>query len=85
MVNWALLPVGSAFARHYHEDMQEVFVITKGEASMRCGDTEQRLQVGDCVVVNAREPHEMRNTGNIDVEYIVFGVSAEQGGKTVVC
>ena len=85
MVNWALLPVGSAFTRHYHEDMEEVFVITKGKAAMRCGAEEQSLEAGDCIVVGKREPHEMRNTGDVDVEYVVFGVSAEQGGRTIVC
>ena len=27
MVNWALLPAGSTFAPHYHEDMQEIFIV----------------------------------------------------------
>jgi mannose-6-phosphate isomerase-like protein (cupin superfamily) len=34
MINWALLPVGNAFERHYHEDMQEVFIIVRGMAKI---------------------------------------------------
>ena len=31
MLNWARLPKGSSFAAHYHEDMQETFVILTGK------------------------------------------------------
>ena len=34
MVNWARLPVGNSFSAHYHEDMQEIFIIVAGEAEM---------------------------------------------------
>ena len=35
MLNWARLPAGSWFQLHYHEDMQEVFVLLKGYVEMR--------------------------------------------------
>ena len=34
MINWARLPAGNRFAAHYHEDLQEVFLIVHGEAEM---------------------------------------------------
>ena len=30
MLNWAQLPVGSSFQPHFHEGMQEVFVLLRG-------------------------------------------------------
>ena len=38
MVNWARLPAGSSFSAHYHEDMQEIFIIVAGEAEMVVAD-----------------------------------------------
>jgi mannose-6-phosphate isomerase-like protein (cupin superfamily) len=82
MLNWAVLPVGSAFQRHYHEDMQEIFVLVRGIAEMRCGAHTISMKPGDTVFVDAMEQHSMKNTGEIDVEYIVFGISSGRGGQT---
>lgn len=82
MLNWARLPVGSSFQPHYHEDMQEIFVLVRGSAEMRCGANTVSMKPGDAVFVDELEHHSMRNTGEIDVEYIVFGISAGRGGRT---
>ncbi len=84
MLNWARLPVGSSFQLHYHEDMQEVFVLLKGHVEMRVAAESTIMSAGDTVIVAAREPHQMFNRGAEDAEYIVFGISSGQGGKTVV-
>jgi mannose-6-phosphate isomerase-like protein (cupin superfamily) len=84
MVNWARLPVGSAFAAHYHEDMQEVFVVMQGTAELTVGAQTVVLGRGDAVLIDAREVHVMRNTGEQDVEYLAIGITSGQGGKTVV-
>ena len=34
MVNWAKLPVGKQFQKHYHEDMHEVFVMAQGKSEI---------------------------------------------------
>ncbi len=84
MVNWARLPAGSAFARHYHEDMQEVFILISGAAVMTVAGQSLELARGDTVIVAPREVHSMRNIGTADAEYLVFGISTEEGGKTIV-
>ena len=84
MVNWARLPGHSSFQRHYHEDMQEVFVLISGRVRMQVGGESVEMQAGDTVIVDAREPHEMQNLLETDAEYVVFGVSTGQGGRTVV-
>jgi len=84
MLNWARLPGGRAFRPHYHEDMQEVFVIVSGQARMRVGDETVLLAAGDAIVVEPREVHEMENDTDHDVDYIVFGITLDQGGRTVV-
>ncbi len=84
MLNWARLPVGSSFQPHYHEDMQEVFVLCSGDVIMTCGEQTVTMQAGDTVIVNPEEIHQMQNVGDVGAEYIVFGISAQKGGRTVV-
>jgi len=84
MINWAKLPAGRGFAAHYHEDMQEVFVILSGAAQMSVGMESAVLQRGDAVLIDPREVHEMRNAGEDDVQYIALGITAGRGGRTVV-
>lgn len=85
MVNWARLPPHSSFASHYHEDMQEVFIILQGAVEMTvAGGQSVVLRRGDAVLIEPREVHQMRNLGGEEVEYVVFGVARGQGGRTVV-
>jgi mannose-6-phosphate isomerase-like protein (cupin superfamily) len=84
MVNWSSMPVGQQFAAHYHEDMQEVFIILQGAAELTAGDQTVVLRRGDTVVIDARETHTMRNLGHESVEYIALGIAGTAGGKTVV-
>jgi mannose-6-phosphate isomerase-like protein (cupin superfamily) len=84
MVNWASLGVGRRFARHYHEDMQEIFIVVQGSAELIVAGETVRLGCGDAVVIDPREVHEMRNVGPEAVEYLAVGITSEAGGKTVV-
>ena len=71
MVNWARQPAGKRFAPHYHEDMQEIFVIVQGEAQLKVDDETVVLRRGDAVLIEPHEVHEMWNEGDEDVEYMV--------------
>lgn len=84
MLNWARLPAGSSFQPHYHEDMQEIFVLVSGEVQMEVDGTTVAMRPGDTVIVEPREVHVMQNTGHADAEYLVFGVSSGEGGRTIV-
>jgi mannose-6-phosphate isomerase-like protein (cupin superfamily) len=84
MLNWARLPGGSSFQPHYHEDMQEAFVLISGSVRMTCGDQDVDMKPGDCVLVEPREVHQMQNLLSTAAEYVVFGISSGQGGRTIV-
>lgn len=84
MINWALLPRGNAFQPHYHEDMEEIFIIIKGTARITIDNEEEMLSAGDTVVIPVRSVHVMEAAGEDDVEYIALGISQGKGGKTVV-
>ena len=84
MVNWSRLPPHASFRPHYHEDMQEVFVIIQGSVRMDAGGESTTLAAGDLVLIEPGEVHSMVNLNDAPAEYLVFGVSAETGGRTVV-
>ena len=42
------------------------------------------MQAGDTVIVDPEEIHQMQNVSKVIAEYIVFGISAQKGGRTVV-
>ena len=39
---------------------------------------------GDAIVIDARETHQMQAIGADEVDYLVFGITLDEGGKTVV-
>lgn len=83
MVNWSLLPAGKSFAPHYHEDLEELFIIMKGEAEITVGSETSMVIKGDAIIVAPRIIHSMKNTGQEDVEFLAIGISGNKGGKTV--
>lgn len=82
MINWSRLPVGRFFQPHYHENMEEVFIILKGNAKIKVGEEEALLEKDDAVVISPKEIHTMENTGKEEVDYLALGVATSAGGQT---
>lgn len=83
MINWAKLPIGKAFTKHYHENMEEVFIVLQGRAEITIADEKTELEKGDAVFIPAGKTHQMRNAGSVDVFYMVIGNSQNSAGRTV--
>ena len=83
MINWALLPAGKSFESHYHEDLQEIFIILSGKTRIQGGETLEELHKGDAVIIDSGEIHTMTNVSEVDVEYVALGISKSGTGKTV--
>ena len=64
--------------------MQEVFVLLSGNVTMTCGEQTVTMRAGDTMIVDPEEVHQMHNVGDVVAEYIVFGICAQKGGRTVV-
>ncbi len=84
MINWAKLPKGKEFIPHYHEDMDEVFIVISGKAEIRIGEEIDTLEEGDSVLIPKGIIHSMKNINDRDVNYIVIGASEGKGGKTII-
>lgn len=84
VVNWSVLPKGKSFALHYHESLQEIFIIFKGKVKAFVNDQEIILEGGDGLLVDYNEKHSMENISDEDVIFLMFGVSDNPQGKTVI-
>jgi mannose-6-phosphate isomerase-like protein (cupin superfamily) len=84
MVNWCRMEPGKSFRAHYHEDMEEIFIILKGQAKILVNGEEAEMGEREAVVILPREVHEMKNAGREDLEYLAVGISQGKGGKTVL-
>jgi len=83
MVNWATIPPHKSFQNHYHEDMQEIFIMLDDGAEAYINGKKIELYKGDVMVVDPRETHEMKNITDKPLEYVVFGVAGSKNGKSV--
>lgn len=83
MINWSTLLIGKSFRLHYHEAMDEIFIILNGEAEITVGDESALLRKGDAVVIPQGAVHSMKNLTDGEVPYIALGIVSKDGGKTV--
>lgn len=84
MINWSTLLPGKSFRPHYHEAMDEVFIILNGQVEIVVGKEKVTLGKGDAVVIEENVVHVMKNLTNREVSYIAIGIARREGGKTVV-
>jgi mannose-6-phosphate isomerase-like protein (cupin superfamily) len=84
MINWALLPARKSFQAHFHEDMQEIFIMVQGCTRIDIEGEAAELNAGDAVFVPVAAVHTMHNPGTVDAAYIAIGITQGRGGKTVV-
>lgn len=84
MINWSTLLPSKSFRAHYHEAMDEVFIILDGEVEITVGKEKEKLGKGDAVVIPEASVHVMTNLTNREVHYIAIGTARDRGGKTIV-
>ena len=83
MINWSVLIKNRSFEKHYHEDMEEVFIILSNEATIIIEDEKEILKKGDAVFVPIKKIHQMINETDIDTEYLAIGIALGDHGKTI--
>jgi quercetin dioxygenase-like cupin family protein len=84
MINWCTIPSGKAFREHYHQDMQEIFVVISGTAEAHAEGQSVTLTGGDAWIVDPGVRHSMSAVSSEAVVYLVLGIASGVGGKTVV-
>jgi mannose-6-phosphate isomerase-like protein (cupin superfamily) len=53
---------------HYHEEQEEIYIVTRGTLTMRFGDDVRAVASGSVVRVEAKTPRSHRNQGDEPVE-----------------
>ena len=84
MINWATLLPGKTFRAHYHEDMDEIFIMLDGDVEITVGAEKAVLTKGDTIVISESSVHVMKNLTKRPVVYIAIGIARDRGGRTVV-
>jgi mannose-6-phosphate isomerase-like protein (cupin superfamily) len=80
-VTFIRVPAHSDFEQgtgHYHEQTEELYLITAGRLTMRFGDEVVEVQAPAAVRVAAPTPRSHRNEGDHDVE--MWAISRRQDG-----
>jgi mannose-6-phosphate isomerase-like protein (cupin superfamily) len=82
--NWAfvdhiVLPPGTSIGKHMHQGVEEVYFVMHGEGKVQVDEETAPLHKGDAVPVRVKEVHSFENTGNTDLELLVYGIAIEKG------
>ncbi len=64
---------------HFHEEIEEVYLVTKGTITMRFGDDTRQVQAPAAVRVDPHTPRSHRNEGDEPVE--LWAISRNLGNK----
>ncbi len=78
MVNWASLLPNKSFVSHFHEDMQEIFIMLDGGIIATVNEAEVLLDKGDVIIIEAKEVHKLTNPTSRSIDYIVLGISSKK-------
>lgn len=84
-VNAIVLPAGWATGMHYHERQEEVYFLHRGSVEIVFGEGDERethvLEEGGTARVDAATVRELRNPGEVDAVFIVFGAEGGYVGR----
>ena len=78
------MPPHTAEDMHYHEKSRQFFYILSGQAVMRFADRDEIINIGEGIEIAPREAHQMTNTSNSDIEFLVVSMPKSHGDKVLV-
>ncbi|HXY17887.1 MAG TPA: cupin domain-containing protein [Candidatus Nitrosopolaris sp.] len=64
---------------HYHDELEEIYIITKGTLTMRFGDDIKKVSAGSVVRVAPKTPRSHRNEGDEPVD--MWAISRQLGRR----
>lgn len=70
------LDVGAVNERHVHPDVEKVYYILAGEAEATAGPWTEVARAGDFIFFPAAIPHQIRNIGQVTLEFVVVAAQA---------
>ena len=64
---------------HYHDEVEEIYIITRGTLTMRLGDDIKKVSAGSAVRVAPKTPRSHRNEGDESVD--MWAISRQLGRR----
>jgi mannose-6-phosphate isomerase-like protein (cupin superfamily) len=69
---------------HYHDEIEEVYVVTRGTLTFRLGEDIRRVSAGSAVRVAPRTPRSHRNEGDEPVDLWAISIQLGRGDATKI-
>ena len=69
---------------HYHDEVEELYIVTRGELTFRAGDEIQRVRAGSVVRVAPETRRSHRNEGDEPVELWAISRKIDHGDATKI-
>ena len=69
---------------HYHDEVEELYLVTRGRLTMRLGDDVHHVDAGSVVRVGPRTPRSHRNEGDEPVEMWAVSRHVERSDATKI-
>lgn len=68
------LPNNSIVARHKHVKSEELYIITKGSATMIVNNSKIKVSEGDTIIIYANDVHEMYTSTTETIEFYALTI-----------
>jgi mannose-6-phosphate isomerase-like protein (cupin superfamily) len=69
---------------HYHDEIEEIYIITRGTLTMRFGDDIVKVQAGSAVQVEPKTPRSHRNEGDEPVDMWAISRQLDKDDSTLI-
>jgi quercetin dioxygenase-like cupin family protein len=69
---------------HFHDDVEEIYLVTRGTLTMRLGEDVHEVRAGSAVRVSPSTPRSHRNVGNDTVEMWALSRKLDHGDATKI-
>jgi quercetin dioxygenase-like cupin family protein len=69
---------------HFHDEIEELYLVTRGTLTMRLGDDVHEVRAGSAVCVSPRTPRSHRNLGDEPVEMWAMSRRLGHGDATKI-
>lgn len=75
MFSQVIFAPGQKASVHIHRDMYETFFVEQGEGFFEVDGDRHKLEVGDCIIIEPQEVHEVKNQGTKNLVLTYFGIA----------
>ena len=69
---------------HHHDDLEEIYIVTRGRLTMRFGDDIVKVPAGSVVRVAPKTPRSHRNEGNEPVDMWAISRKIDRDDSTLI-